>query len=601
MPTSVSRRYVRRFYRLYPPLLATLVLSLIAGWLILGPADYLALAQSALSAGLGVANFYFYTAVDYFNAASHSHYLLHTWSLSVEEQFYLFWPLMLLLARLWVGRIWLVAAVLAVGSFVTLQLIQASDPDLAFYMMPFRIFEFFVGAALIPLEAAFRRTPDWAHTVVGGVGVALLAFCLAHLNAESRWPGYWSLAVALATGMLILAGTARVWKAILGFPALLFVGRISYSLYLVHWPIITLYRHYIVTEPDRHELFALGLASLLAATILHVCIEEPFRRRRTASVRNAGALEWQVPRRYATGVLMSSLLGLLAFSGFVMGTDGVPSRLERSKAQFLDGGLTFAGDICSNRRYRCQIGDRESQRIVYIIGDSHALNLLYGLDRFFRAHKIKGIVFYDHGCLFVSGTKRFIRGAPDQECRRHVVEAYAHLMKTDQPVIVAGNYSGYRNVMGPADAATPVRQTETEYYEWLKVRLRDGMKMIRAHNRTVILVKQAYSTGINLPKCLARPNVSDKARSVRNRCVPWRLDQAQKASRQADVLIDQIGSEFSAIFVVDPKQMFCTDTQCTTSRDGNLLFRDTTHLTNAGSDFLIEAMSRTLLKSLAIH
>ena len=596
---SFKAFYIRRFFRLYPALLVTLLVSLIAGWKMLGPTDYLSLAQSAVSAALGLANIYFYFAVDYFNAASHAHHLLHTWSLSVEEQLYLFWPLILLLARLWLGRVWLVAALVGIASFVTLQIVQPDDPHLAFYMMPFRAFEFIIGASLIRVEERFRQTPDWLHTVVGCIGAIILAVCFVQLNSESRWPGHWSLAVALATGMLILAGMGRVWQAILSFRPLQFFGQISYSLYLVHWPIITLYRHHIVTDPNGTDLLLLGAGSIVAATLLHYGVEQPFRQRRSGQIPAAGRMRWLFRPRHAASLLAVSLVGFLSFSGYVIAKGGVPARLNNSKAQFLDGGLTFAGDICSNRRHRCQIGDRAAQRTVYVVGDSHALNLLFGLDQFFRKHRIKGIVFYDNGCLFLSGTTRFLKGVPDRKCRQNVADAYAHLANTKAPVILAGNYAGYRNIIGPADAEVALKHTEAEYYAWLTARLRASLEMLKANGRSVVLIKQTYSTGINLPKCLSQPGVSNHPGEAAAKCKPRSLQQARSANRRADALIDDIGRAYASVVVIDPKALFCSETQCTTQRDGKLLFRDATHLTNSGSVFLAEAMRKTLLKTLS--
>jgi hypothetical protein len=92
------------------------------------------------------------------------------------------------------------------------------------------------------------------------------------------------------------------------------------------------------------------------------------------------------------------------------------------------------------------------------MGDSHALNLIYGLERLFRENGIRGIAFYDHGCLFAYGTKRFLNGVADERCRRNIADAYDYLARTQEPIILAGNYARYRDDIGSAEAAAPLRQ-----------------------------------------------------------------------------------------------------------------------------------------------
>jgi hypothetical protein len=269
------------------------------------------------------------------------------------------------------------------------------------------------------------------------------------------------------------------------------------------------------------------------------------------------------------------------------------------RVQFVDKGLTFAGDLCSWKRSRCVFGDRVASRVVYVMGDSHALNLIHGLDGLFRDNGLRGIAFYDHGCLFAYATKRFLNGIADERCRQNVAQAYEYLAKAREPIILAGDYAGYRNEVGPSAAAAPLRQEEADYYEWLRQRLTASLIKLGGESRTVVVMKQAYTTGIDLAKCLAKPALTVGAMLPEQRCAPFPLVRVQQMYSRADRLIDEVIADFAAAVAVDPKLLFCGDGGCVTHDGrGGLYFRDPAHLTNAGSDFLIRQARPQLMQAL---
>lgn len=594
--------YLRRFFRLFPALFATLLGTLVAGWVILGPEDYEALGRSAISAAIGTSNVYFLFAVDYFNAASILHPLLHTWSLGVEEQFYLVWPALLIVTSGWRVPLWLAAAVSGAISFGIIFLWQPAHPQAVFYQMPFRIFEFAIGAGTVSLEEWWNwRSAGWLSAITGSLAALALATAFVVFDAQTPWPGPATLVPALATAGLLLSGSDGIWRLALGAWALRYVGRISYSLYLVHWPIITLYRSYAIVEPDILTLVALAAACLAAATALFLCSETPFRLMPGAPAPGPSATPphrrgRQLPRGVIITAMALTGACVLAGAATVIGTGGFPSRLDAHRVQAIDHGLTFAGDLCSSKPGRCLFGDRTSARAVYLIGDSHALNLLHGLDRLFARAGIKGIALYAHGCLFAYGSKRFVNGVADEDCRSNVDAAYDLLASSPDPVIIAGSFAGYRGSMGPAEASAPLRQSEGEYYAWLEERMLASLARLRAGARQVVILKQMYSTGIDLPKCLSRPGAA-----ASGACKPWTATEARTAFAGADSMLDRLAARFPSLVVIDPKPELCPGEVCVTGNASDLYFRDAEHLTNVGSDFLIGRLEQQLSAALALH
>jgi peptidoglycan/LPS O-acetylase OafA/YrhL len=596
---SLRRFYVRRLFRLLPALLVTLIATIAAGWFLLGPSDFVALAWSALAAEFAVSNFYFLAAVDYFNASSLSHPLLHTWSLGAEEQFYLLWPALIVA----VGRLRLsfiaVSVAAALVSFLAVLFLRSGFPQAVFYLMPFRVFELALGACLAGMEAPLRQFSSRLLISAGGLGAAALAASFVLFDDNTPWPGLAALLPAVGTALLIIAGAQPGVGAVLASLPLRLLGRVSYALYLVHWPIIALYRQQIIIEPTGLELATMAAASLAAAVALHLLVEQPFRLRGAVRPLATTAGRWSGPpflrltHAAAASRLSGLVLGSCLASGSVIVGSGFPSRLNDQMVAMLGQKLTFAGDVCSTRASRCSFGDQSSSRIVFLLGDSHALNLLYGLDQFFRKQHIKGIAFYDHGCLFATGTKIFIGGVGDEDCRRHIEEAYAAVAGRTEPVILAGDYAGYRNQIGLKDADEPLIQTEQAYYAWVDARLSESLTALTVDNRRVVVMAQSYSTGVDLPRCLSQPG-ADKAH-----CQPLTLTAARSVYAASDRMIAELAARFPSVMTVDPKPAFCPAEPCTTQQGDTFLFRDTAHLTNEGSMFLIDRVSDRLLSALS--
>ena len=204
------------------------------------------------------------------------------------------------------------------------------------------------------------------------------------------------------------------------------------------------------------------------------------------------------------------------------------------------------------------------------------------------------MVRYDHGCLYAYQTQRFTSGTADERCRKNVEEAYTYLAQNRLPVILAGNWIGYVHDIGPADAKAPLRHDEPGYFAYLEQRLVAGLERIGAGERAVVLVKQPYSTGVDIAKCLSQPGVGESAKASRS--VAQSRSHAMRSAAEADRMIENVVKRYPSIVTIDPKVVFCRDEVCKVSDEGALYFRDTGHLTNEGSLFMVEGVRETLLK-----
>lgn len=371
---SFSDFYIRRAKRLFPALFVTLLLTLLAGWYVLPAANYERLSTETLYTVFSLSNFLFWGESGYFDGASTLKPLLHTWSLSVEEQFYLFWPLLLCFVKKErVALLFLITA--GVMSFLAAELIIRDKPAMVFYLMPFRIFEFAIGGVLIWFKGRLqlRAYAQEALCLLGLIAVVLPVFFYSQATV---FPGVTALVPCFGAALIILFGERAYTGLCLRLRGVVYVGLISYSLYLVHWPIIVLYR-YGMHSFYLQEKLLLALASLLLAVLMYHFVETPFRQR---GPRNLFSV------RYPTVALVGMFVFLLGLSYGAIQYNGWPARFDYKQltAKQVEQGKTDRFQLikanCRKRGWDvCNVPSKDISNNVLILGDSHgadALNIL---------------------------------------------------------------------------------------------------------------------------------------------------------------------------------------------------------------------------------
>jgi peptidoglycan/LPS O-acetylase OafA/YrhL len=279
---TFGRFYLRRIRRLFPALAATLLLTLAGGFMFLAPDDMARLGQTALFSVASLSNVLFWLEIGYFDAAATLKPLLHTWSLSVEEQFYLFWPAAIVCAsRLGRSRA-ITAMVISIGtaSFVSAELFRTAHPGAVFYLVPFRMFELCAGAvlAVIPRQ---RHSHQLSAQLAMIAGLSAIAYSVIYFDSATSLRHFWSLLPCIGAALVIYAGNTPWSGLLLSNRFMTAVGTISYSLYLVHWPIVAFYKYRSSATISAGDKLLLVLLCLAMATIMYRVVELPFRSGRT--------------------------------------------------------------------------------------------------------------------------------------------------------------------------------------------------------------------------------------------------------------------------------------------------------------------------------
>jgi len=275
--------YARRVRRLFPAIYVTVAVTLLASWLLLQPSLLKGVAESGASVVLHGANILFFMEAGYWDVSSSLKPLLHLWSLGVEEQFYLLWPLLITLLSAARTPLYLSALLGSLGLSLTGWLVYStSNEPAAFYLLPFRVWQFCVGAIALAIWRQYRGSL-FISQILRSVGLALCVFSIVTLDAGAASAGWTALLPTTGAALVLIAADSEEPSPWLRHSAVQWIGIRSFAIYLTHWPIITLYKNTSMSTLGASSQLLLGIASLASAALLYQCVERRFYRRDKAT------------------------------------------------------------------------------------------------------------------------------------------------------------------------------------------------------------------------------------------------------------------------------------------------------------------------------
>ncbi|MGJ4897716.1 MULTISPECIES: acyltransferase family protein [unclassified Bradyrhizobium] len=379
---SVADFYARRIRRIFPALIIVVLVTFLIAWFVLPPREMKSLGTNIAGGAIFIQNFILLGQVGYFDLAADKKPLLHLWSLAIEEQYYVAWPLLLMLIGAWRRRSFAITMALAAASFVACVVVQPRAPDYAFYLPVTRAWELLVGSALAlwvggrgaanapgPAVLIGREIAAWAALLAIGAAFWLYDRKLPH-------PGFLTLVPVLAAAVLIGTSGTLVHRLVLGAGASVFVGLISYPLYLWHYPLMAYARTHFVDGVAPSVMWAIMIASVVLAWLTYRYIERPIRFGRRLVLLKIGAL-----------VGGMAALGLVGLS--VDRTNGFPGRIPESiRSYMLTGGETsihWRQGKClllpdqSAADFAAECAGEGRHPLVLVWGDSFGASLYPGL------------------------------------------------------------------------------------------------------------------------------------------------------------------------------------------------------------------------------
>ncbi len=571
--------YVRRIKRIVPALLALIVFCSAVGFLILSPSDYAVFAKSALYAVSAAGNFFFFYNTGYFDPSTDSMALLHTWSLGVEEQFYLLWPLLVVgLVRLTRGNRQLLALIfllLALMSFAANVAALHNNYLAAFYMPQNRGWELILGGWVAvagrPLHPA-RWSSFALIECVPLVGIAMIAASAMSFSKATPFPGYHALMPVLGAGALLWPlGRHTLVSRVLASKPVVFVGLISYSLYLFHWPIIVFYRHFVSFEPFTHrEQLAIITVSFLLAWASWRYIEQRYRY---PTVAHRAV--------FSTAPVCVSLVAAVPLAIFT--ANGLPQRIPES----LNAINSPAKGLCPRTklffpedRPRCTVGETwdEANLKIAILGDSNAGHFLPIFNDILTSRRAAGVSIATCSPVVKLDGARYFHNDPNYNsvCDKYRRDGIA-LIKIHSEISLVIFSSAWSRVApnlirNDGDALDRVTGLQI-----LAESLDQTISEISAPNREIVVVA-------DIPQWLHNPlpcMLSQQTSLLRRKCqqdttlLDWSyFEQNQKTTH--DLLRQQ--SEQGKYKLILPEENLCNIAGCVTTLNGEFIYKDEGHL-----------------------
>lgn len=581
---SFPRFYERRARRLFPALFVVLAVCITVGWFTTIPSDFARMAEAALATLFFVSNFYFWGQTGYFDAGVANSYLLHTWSLGVEEQFYLLYPLLMLaLFRYAPGRIGAVLAAFALVSWAACIAMTADDATTAFYVTPYRMWELLIGA-LLALYAAHAAPARAVSLCCGIAGLALILYAGMRFDAATAFPGFAATLPAVGAGLMIFAGRdadSPVTRA-MSYGPLVYVGLISYSLYLWHRPVLVFFDALLGTLGPLTIAVAIVLSIALSA-LSHRYIERPFRDRT------------RTPRPTRLAVLAGTAI---VVAGVAIALNaGVPARMPEPVrlADQTELGRNPLADACGTRRTtvatgECLIGPPGEPTWV-VWGDSHALVLSPAIE---AATGQPGQLLTHSACAPLLGVWR----AKDVKalCAQFNGSVLGYLESTPAITTVylvarwALNVEGTRYGDETGDGPVLVSDgPDTGNLKLFQDRLEATVAGLKAAGKDIVLVSQVPEVAFDVPRILARARLHGEPDPTG----PSRTAYLERNRRVLDAFA-ALAQRHPAVRVIHPYETLCADDTCRIQAESASLYYDNHHLTVEGARLLAPLFSPVL-------
>lgn len=569
---SLRTFYYRRARRILPALLAVLVATTLGAIVLLSWIDLVLYAKTLIATLAFASNVEFFRLLKgYFSAHGATMPLLHGWSLAVEEQFYIVFPLLLLvLHRRWPARMRLAIGLLTMASFALALTLMPLDDRSAFFLGPPRFWELGLGSMLalgmVPPVAGpkMRETLSWA-------GLALTLLPIVAYSNRTPFPGLAALPPCLGS-LLLLHVTGTRASQLLAWRPLVGVGLVSYSLYLWHWPLLAFARAMYGNDlPLAITALALG-AAVVVAPISWRFVEQPFRHKAFP------------PRQMAALLAVGGAL-LLATALLLWATRGIPQRHTPEANRLAAGQMDFdrRREQCENRPAAsgyCPLGDPGKPASFLLWGDSHAGALFPALDVSARRLRIGGKAAVWSGCSPLIGFDE-----PRRNCRSGNAAALAYAVSTQEirVVILAARWDYARLGRISLDRGTLERDSGP-----FEAALDRTVAALRAAHKRVILVGDVPGFDWDVPSRLAA--------AARFGVSPGPIPNLQTV-RQRQGLVEQMLAERTqadGIAYLPLLEHFC-NVECRTELDGAPLYNDSHHLSATGAQRIVEPLITPLL------
>ena len=605
---SFTTFYFRRIRRLFPVYVFVMLATFLVAYFIMLLIDFREFGQSIFASTIYASNILFYLEAGYFDSASHLKPLLHTWSLSIEEQFYLIFPFLAWLTRNYSSR-WVFSffVFLTIASFLSAVLYIDKDNTAVFYLYPFRAWELFLGVIL-----AIKVVPEvrnkLAASLLANAGLVMILVPYFLYDSTTKFPGYSAVLPCIGTALVLHTGSRDYFAIhkLLATSVLKFIGKISYSLYLWHWPIFVFYVYDKENELSMMSSLLLLLLTFTLSVFSWVAIEKPFRKGNVILSKTKLSV-------FSSTAIVSCLFLAIGFNIHV--TNGMPSRLNQEQSLFSN--INIFGPIpnCDEHENEifpgirhCRIGDpQNSEQYTLVWGDSHGGAFAQGIIKAFKENNNDVLFAWSGGCptLFdITKEEKASTNAQDLLCTSHN-DSIKTLINEDadkiQAVILIGRWSYYINGTGyGVDSHNTISVKSSKVHEEGRLSERDSFTNM--FESTLLEIHQSGAKVFVLeqvPEFNAFDSRKHAIQLLNGRSgleeviEKYTFEQySDVMSRQAPIMeLLEVTDRQGISTTLHTHRYFCNEERCSVLPDGVPMYFDNNHISTYGAEELSEVFN----------
>jgi len=568
--------FSRRVKRLMPVLFFVISCTTIAAFFILLPSDFLKFGKSIVWVVFSLGNFFFWREHGgYFEANSQEAPLLHTWSLAVEEQYYFVWPIMLIfMFKLFGSRntIWLTIIITLIFTWLS-ELGTQMTIGAAYYLLPTRFYELLAGSALallIPLLPSISKNIKHLLSILG---LSLIIFSALYLTKSESFPGYNALYPVLGTLLLIVSNNSII-NRLLALRPFVYTGKISYSLYLWHWPIFAFLRYATIELTLFVQIISIILTCLLSILSYHF-IEQPIRVRSFHSRKKLYTYLYILPCIGFVGITYSIVSQVGVHSRFSSQINIQDQALNSSKRN--NPCISSYHEAKDSPKLNCQFGMiKDNSPKVLIYGDSHANHLTPFFTKLVDDAEISLQEYTLNRCLPISSINWGSNMYKANLCAERNKLALNHIKQSSfDYVVLAASWPEIETKRLINNEGTDL--TNINKLSLLQEGLEETVSAIRKTGAKVIIVKDLPTLGGKSPKCTLQNEVFNNNLSC---------SISHNKNKLISKLISDVESKFDDVYSIDIQKLYCFEGACSMSLGNMPLYRDDDHLNKAGAEAL---------------
>jgi len=569
---SIARFYERRIRRIFPALYPVLLFCFIVGVYLFDVKQFSDLALSLGATAFFWSNVLFlHSSGDYFGAPSSQLPLLHTWSLAVEEQFYIVFPLFLVAINRYFKKdyiVWIFAAALI--SIAASSYGVYISKTATFYLAPTRAWEFLAGT-ILALQAIPLVKSNWVNNLLSVLGMVLICFSIVFFNEKTLFPGVIAIVPVFGAALIIYSGQSveGYISRFLSLKPLVFIGLISYSLYLWHWPLLVFMKYYLMRELHFIEVACLILMTFIAAYLSWQFIEKPFRVK---------------PPLLANRRLLFAVSGILMVFAYVTGKivwykNGFPER-------FIDNSTIFevqsdpiyykhdawkGGEYVSEHINAMRLGNQNSSPSFLLLGDSHAQALSCGISSLALRSGIAGYIIFRGGIPPILSTNPINEKSGYSSLEYHDLIKFLILHREIKTIIIACSWEGYTKNRG------------------FELQLESTVSQLLRLNREVVLVADVPRMKYDIPHAMfvayrTNRKLNCILPSPISALLPTRAQYYERNKESSNIFMSLATNK--KVRIVYPDTMLYENGYYQVYRNNKLYYIDDSHLSSVGSCYV---------------